>query len=880
MESLRDAAALIGRSGVVRDVVHCLRDEGRAGALIVGGAGSGKTVVVKAVLSELRPKGSLIRLAATPALAAVRFGALTPYLAGLADHDLDSYAAVLGAVTASLRSEPALALFVIDDAQYLDRGTVQLVAQAVATGAARLLAACRPGPLVPEEFLALWSDGLISKFDLAPLSRAEVHQLCEQVLRADVSPWVSELFAKVTGGNPFMLTSLIDHARDTGAIGLRRGTWFLLAPPDLGDVPAADLVDHQVRSMSAEETTAAAIVSLAGPLSLGQLLRFSSPRAVDALEMAGIITVSRDLDRIVRPASPLIGEIIRRRVPAGRSASLRASLLALPWVGAVLPDASLNQLCWALDAGAEPASPELLAAAAAANAGLDPATAMRAAGAVQESRFLSEASVELAYAHYILGRPEEAAGLLEAAQPLPYGRASYLAALLAARLGPLVAGLDVPREAGAGEPGPSSADQPGWAEATVGSASGLWLEGWDGRTAELQERLQELIAAAEGNADIRIPAVSRLAEAWTAQGRVLEGLRLGRSAWRELQEQGHVLPLVYEDVLARYCLSLVRAGEWEELASVLDDYSSNMASRLVYSGGLLHVMRGYSRLRQGRVPESLAELLLGVEELLIADPWELSAFARAVTAYAASAVGHPEEAAEQAQAFRSATYRAPETLRLLAEAYGTAAEQSFGRDTDDARRELGRLADEAQRQGLRAVETDIRRLALRGGDTAAAGPLAASSGAVDVPEARLLRDYALAVTAADSTELTALSDQAASAGHLLLALEAAQQAARLLENDPEKWKFTAVQRKVHRRMVAAGMSGQLDMVHGEQRAELTARESEILKLVASGDTNAEIAAKLTVSQRTVEGHLYRIFGKLGVSRRGELVEIQKDLDLP
>ena len=44
--------------------------------------------------------------------------------------------------------------------------------------------------------------------------------------------------------------------------------------------------------MTPEEKTAAAIVALAGPLSLGQILRFSGPKAVDALETAGIITVS------------------------------------------------------------------------------------------------------------------------------------------------------------------------------------------------------------------------------------------------------------------------------------------------------------------------------------------------------------------------------------------------------------------------------------------------------------------------------------------------------------------------------------------------------------------------------------------------------------
>ncbi|WP_181148578.1 MULTISPECIES: helix-turn-helix transcriptional regulator [unclassified Arthrobacter] len=51
---------------------------------------------------------------------------------------------------------------------------------------------------------------------------------------------------------------------------------------------------------------------------------------------------------------------------------------------------------------------------------------------------------------------------------------------------------------------------------------------------------------------------------------------------------------------------------------------------------------------------------------------------------------------------------------------------------------------------------------------------------------------------------------------------------------------------------------------------LTTRENEIVELVRRGLTNREIARVLTVSQRTVEGHLYRIFAKLGVYERSEL----------
>ena len=83
VESLTESATLVGRSGVVKDIVRCLRDGGTSGALIVGNPGTGKTAVSRAVIRELRPHTAVIRLAATPALSAVPFGALAPYLGEL-----------------------------------------------------------------------------------------------------------------------------------------------------------------------------------------------------------------------------------------------------------------------------------------------------------------------------------------------------------------------------------------------------------------------------------------------------------------------------------------------------------------------------------------------------------------------------------------------------------------------------------------------------------------------------------------------------------------------------------------------------------------------------------------------------------------------------
>jgi DNA-binding NarL/FixJ family response regulator len=53
-------------------------------------------------------------------------------------------------------------------------------------------------------------------------------------------------------------------------------------------------------------------------------------------------------------------------------------------------------------------------------------------------------------------------------------------------------------------------------------------------------------------------------------------------------------------------------------------------------------------------------------------------------------------------------------------------------------------------------------------------------------------------------------------------------------------------------------------------SELTATEERVADLVAQGLTNKAVAEELYVSDRTVEGHLSRIYAKLGIRSRAEL----------
>jgi DNA-binding NarL/FixJ family response regulator len=65
----------------------------------------------------------------------------------------------------------------------------------------------------------------------------------------------------------------------------------------------------------------------------------------------------------------------------------------------------------------------------------------------------------------------------------------------------------------------------------------------------------------------------------------------------------------------------------------------------------------------------------------------------------------------------------------------------------------------------------------------------------------------------------------------------------------------------------------------ENPAQLTARELEVLRLMADGRRNAAIAERLFLSPRTVERHVSSVLGKLNVRSRGEAVAAAARLEL-
>jgi DNA-binding CsgD family transcriptional regulator len=62
-------------------------------------------------------------------------------------------------------------------------------------------------------------------------------------------------------------------------------------------------------------------------------------------------------------------------------------------------------------------------------------------------------------------------------------------------------------------------------------------------------------------------------------------------------------------------------------------------------------------------------------------------------------------------------------------------------------------------------------------------------------------------------------------------------------------------------------------------AGLSAREAEVLTLVARGRTNAQIAQQLYISPRTVNAHLGSVYHKIGSSTRAEAARFASEHDL-
>jgi ATP/maltotriose-dependent transcriptional regulator MalT len=362
-----------------------------------------------------------------------------------------------------------------------------------------------------------------------------------------------------------------------------------------------------------------------------------------------------------------------------------------------------------------------------------------------------------------------------------------------------------------------------------------------------------------------------LAVAWAAATAALSSARMGRfDDVGPLAERGLATP---HPGLLRFTIGL------GEITTLL------MTKSVVHAQRLARHFMEFSELQQpGR---AIGEVLLA-RTLIASGEFDLatsllrqSAAALSETGYSwgplalmylAQALGQQGDAAGSAEMLARAESRHSLRSELYAPelALGRAWTLAAGRNMTGAISAARDAARIAERSGQLAVALQALHEAVRLGDTTAADAIARVAAGLDCVAGRAALAHGRALAAGDADGLTTVASELAELGMKCAAADAAAQAAKVFAARHErKGEVEAMARAAE--LAGGASTPALDQVLNP--LPLTGRELEIAIMVSEGMTNKAIAERLSVSVRTVEGHIYRACMKLNVADRTLLAEV-------
>jgi DNA-binding CsgD family transcriptional regulator len=878
---------LVGRREEIDRVCSTIRSRRANAVFLVGGPGLGKSTLTEAISKRLSSDMATLRVHGSSSLATVPFGVLAPYTTGLSSEDALSPVAVLRAVWEHCEKLKAgkqgPILLVVDDAHQLDDGTAGILVEMVAAGWAAVLAASRVRPGLPPVLNQLWYDGLAERIDLRPLSREQVAEAVSQALEGIVPANTVQHLWAASGGNPLLLDCLLQDAIQAGVLVKRHGIWLLSGELTVDGPKLTDVVATHLFRRSAEEQDALKLIALAEPVQRSVIEEVSGAAVVRSLLEQQLVSESNTGHSHLRLWQPVFAEAIRKHVSVSRSLQLRQKLQGHPGAEPVGDEGRLRMTAWSVECGLTVPDQELLDGALLSVSMFKNGMARHMASRIRDPDLLPRAKAVAARAFFNEGRYEEAAQLLDdcwlaLAEEPGAGHVLMLRAAAHLAVGQPAGQLRAEAERELSSAAPLGAG------AKRGRTSGSSAASWQGALYPLLElaeagdsdAIRDLLASAEASegtpAGTALPAVGRalLSEALVADGRLEAALAAAEEAQRAVPEAEPGLFFFSEFVLARRVLAHLADGDWESAERELSQYGSGATEPASAFDGSFQALEGFSLLRQGRLDEAYRVLLPALEALRVSDPLQQFRLCAALAFYAAARLNDGEQAKRLQQDYRISGHAETAPARLEAAAYAAAAREHlehdhFGLD------ELHALAGEAEGQSLRGVELDILALCVELGDQTAlsrAGAVAASV------EGRWAAGWQVLAHAWASGRPDALLEAARSlqeAGLINLARDAYAKAAAILQSSGER----------RRARQAAALREKCDQELGERSKDgasapsapavrLTKRERDIVELAVQGYSDREIAQQLMVSVRTVEGHLYRSYVKLGVRRRDEL----------
>src|SRR4051812_37296203 len=207
------------------------------GLILGGAAGIGKSRLLREGIAALDTERLPVSWAtANAATAGLPLGGLSQVLPAEQPGGASPAGLLRWAIDALRRQAAGRPIVLaIDDAHLLDPLSATLVYYVARTEHATVLATVRTGAPVSDPIRALWTDDLVERVELGPLTPAETADLLAQVLGGPVDTASADRLWQLSQGNALLLRELVIAARASGDISEAYGVWrwtgrFELAP--------------------------------------------------------------------------------------------------------------------------------------------------------------------------------------------------------------------------------------------------------------------------------------------------------------------------------------------------------------------------------------------------------------------------------------------------------------------------------------------------------------------------------------------------------------------------------------------------------------------------------------------------------------------------
>jgi DNA-binding CsgD family transcriptional regulator len=841
--------------------------------------------LARAVVASLGPKIHSLQLRNTLAGGQTPYGCLGFLLARLPSEAVSTPTGILHSVTSLIREEAAgrQTVFIVDNAGGMDPMSTGVLLNLMATGTAKVIATVQRASDLPADFHRLVLEGGLGEVHLNTLTEEQTKQVLGSVLGHYVSSTLVGSLHSAVGGNPMLLHALLDEQRHSGNLVLNDSVWTLR---DRIKLEGATVVEDFVRSRLAREPqanrTVVEILACAQRATLVDLAAIFSTEVLVEMEESGLLTIDRTGEHWVSLRDPYLGEVVRGWLSTRRRRELWLMLLGPkePELEGLAPQDLLSYAAWMHACEDEP-SPSPAHAFAAGRAALDdydPNFAIQCTLSLdpKDPEWVPGQRLKAA-AYLMLDLPLHAAQALDevteeqlaALEPLEF--AEIMAAKCQAmtwidgRSG-LVPGVIT--EANAALDAMEATGRYGDRDLRL-ARNRMRLCNYEYQTymgeyarivGDLEAELQE---DPEDDREHWLRSGFFLIEARCILGRELDAQQLAGTMSRALRAAGSPAPL--EEAYARHAfLALLLAGQWRKCIELMRRAPSK-PSRLQFRGAITELGIGLAYAYAGKPSSAVEPLRSAAAQLELRPAMNLVKVAYAATAFAYAQLGNSLEAGRYLDLYRTCrgtgTYFSESVARFCADMAGR-----WMGDPDVKQRLLANVREDFDNQRFTTAGICLFGATVEGTD-AEYRLLEEIAANRQGPLAEISRQLARGSLSRSSKALLAAADAAGALDLLVVEARCVAMALDFARDAGETTTARTAQLRLER--LEQSVSA-LPIQPRSDAPVLTERERQIAKLAGKGVSNREIAMDIGVSVRTVEGHLYQVFTKLGVSSRGEL----------